>query len=107
MPPVISLNITIKKMLSIEIGSKTVQENFSKSKDAILGNVARIQIITKIIKNDFRRSQKACSKYIIMFARFVSKTIGLKYFPNGDRYPPKNKTANSKEFANSIEYSLK
>ena len=46
----------------METGSNIVQENFNKSKDAIRGQVALIQINAKIIKNDFKISQKACSK---------------------------------------------
>ena len=98
---------TINKKFIIDNGKSLVQDNFNKSKDAILGNVARIQIITKIIKNDFKRSQKACSKYIKKLLIFWLKNIGLKYFPNGDRYPPKNSTDNNKEFENNIAYSPK
>ena len=48
--------------LIIESGSNITQENFNKSKDANLGNVARIQIIIKIINADFKNNQQACSK---------------------------------------------
>ena len=49
---------------NIDSGSNIDQENFNKSKDAILGKVARTQIITKITKNVFKNNQTACSKYI-------------------------------------------
>ena len=46
----------------MEIGNRIVHENFSKSNEANLGNVARIQIIMKIIIKDFKNNQNACSK---------------------------------------------
>ena len=47
------------KKFNIDTGSNTAQENFNKSKDAILGKVARTHIITKIIKNDFSSNKSA------------------------------------------------
>lgn len=46
----------------MESGSKIVQENLSKSKDANRGKVALTQITTNIIKKAFKNSQKDCSK---------------------------------------------
>lgn len=92
--------MTAIKRFRIESGSNTTQENLIKSNEANLGKVALIQIIRNTITEAFKKSQKACSKYI-------KKEELKKYFPKGDRYPPKNKTAKNKEFAKSIPYSLR
>ena len=52
---------TIANRFNIDSGKSFVQENFNKSKEAILGNVALIQIVINIIKNVFKNSQKTCS----------------------------------------------
>ena len=54
--------VTIKNKLSIDTGKRIVQENFNRSKEAILGKVALTQITKDIIKNDFKNNQKTCSK---------------------------------------------
>ena len=55
------IKTTINKF-RIDNGSKNAQENFIKSKEANLGKVALIQIITNISPKAFKKSQNACSK---------------------------------------------
>ena len=52
--------------LIIESGNNIDQENFNKSNEANLGNVALIHIITNITNDALKISQKVCSKYILM-----------------------------------------
>lgn len=100
--------ITTINRFTIESGSSHAHENLSRSKDASLGRVALTQMITNIIKKDFKNSQHACSKYKSTEASgvFPNKTL-LKYVPNGDKYPPKNRIEMNMAFANIIAYSLK
>ena len=54
--------MTIKNRFKIDTGNKIVHENFNKSKDAIRGKVALINIKTNIKINVFNNNQNTCSK---------------------------------------------